>query len=72
MLVLARRVGEKLFFVVDGKIEMVLTVCKIDGNNVRVGIDAPKEVKVLRSELAGDVLDLAEIKRVNSRLGKRA
>ena len=49
MLVLSRRVGETINIGDDIKI----TVTAINGNQCRIGIDAPKEVKVLREELVG-------------------
>lgn len=48
MLVLSRRKDEKI--VIDGNVE--IEVLKIKGNTVRLGIKAPREVKVLRGELA--------------------
>jgi len=47
MLVLTRREGETL--VIDGDIKV--TVLSIKGNQVRIGIDAPKEVPIHRQEL---------------------
>jgi len=47
-LVLSRKVNEKI--VIDGGI--VLTVVKIEGGQVRLGIDAPSDVKILREEIA--------------------
>lgn len=47
MLVLSRKLGERI--VIDGNI--VLTVVKIDRNQVRLGIEAPPEVPVFREEL---------------------
>ena len=49
MLILTRRVGETINIGNDIKI----TVTAISGSQVRIGIDAPKEVKVLRQELVG-------------------
>ena len=48
MLVLSRKLNEKI--VIDGGI--VLTVVKIDRNQIRLGIEAPPDVRVLREELA--------------------
>jgi carbon storage regulator len=48
MLVLSRKVNEKI--VIDGGI--VVTVVKIEGGQVRLGIDAPRHVKVFRQEIA--------------------
>jgi carbon storage regulator len=47
MLVLSRKVGDSI--VIDGNI--VLTVVKVDRNQVRLGIEAPKHIQVLRSEI---------------------
>ena len=47
MLVLSRKVGEKL--VIDGNI--TVEVVKIQGNRISIGIVAPSHVKILRGEL---------------------
>ena len=47
MLILTRRSGESLRI----SDNIVVTVLEIRGNQVRVGIDAPKEMAVLREEL---------------------
>lgn len=47
MLVLSRKAGEKL--TIGGGI--VLTVVRIDNNQVRIGIEAPADIRVLRAEL---------------------
>lgn len=47
MLVLARKVGERIFI---GD-EMVITVVETFNNKVRIGIDAPKHLRVFREEL---------------------
>ncbi len=48
MLVLSRKLNEKI--VIDGGI--VVTVVKIDRNQVRIGIEAPNSVGVFREEIA--------------------
>jgi carbon storage regulator len=48
MLVLSRKLDERI--VIDGGI--VITVVKIDRNNVRIGIEAPGHVQVFREEIA--------------------
>jgi carbon storage regulator len=48
MLVLSRREGEAI--VIDGRIKV--TVVEIRGNQVRLGIEAPRDVAVWREELA--------------------
>jgi carbon storage regulator CsrA len=47
MLVLSRKFGESV--VIDGGI--TVTVLKVKGNVVQLGIDAPREVSIRRSEL---------------------
>ena len=47
MLVLSRKLNEKI--VIDGNI--VITVVKIDRNQVRIGIQAPGDVPVYREEI---------------------
>ena len=47
MLVLSRKVGDKL--VIDGNI--TVEVVKIRGNRISLGIVAPSTVKILRGEL---------------------
>ena len=49
MLVLSRKMNEKI--VINGNI--VLTVVKIDRNQVRLGIEAPGDIPVFREEIIG-------------------
>ena len=49
MLVIKRKPGEKLV-IGDG---ITLTVVAVSGHQVRVGISAPEQVRILRGELAG-------------------
>lgn len=49
MLVLSRK--EDQVIVIDGRIRV--TVVEIRGNQVRLGIEAPKDVTIFRSELKG-------------------
>ena len=47
MLVLTRKLMEKLFIGDD----ICVTVVRLEGGQVRLGIDAPREVAVVRAEL---------------------
>ena len=47
MLVLSRKKGEKI--IINDNIE--LTVVEIEGNKVKLGIDAPKSIEVHREEV---------------------
>lgn len=55
MLVLTRAIGEKLI-INNGEIK--LNVLEVKGNQVRIGIDAPKHVTIHREEI---------YKRINSK-----
>jgi carbon storage regulator len=50
MLVLTRKVGQSL--VIDGDIR--ITITRVNGNRVKVGVEAPMECKVIRGELLDD------------------
>ena len=47
MLVLSRKEGEQLMI---GE-NIVLTINRISGNRVAIGIDAPRDVRIVRGEL---------------------
>lgn len=47
MLILTRRVGESLIIGDD----VVVNVLGVKGNQIRIGVDAPKEVSVHREEI---------------------
>lgn len=51
MLILTRRTGESLIIGDDVK----LTVLGVKGNQVRMGVDAPKELSVHREEVYGRI-----------------
>jgi len=51
MLVLSRKEGESL--IIGDNITLVIS--KVVGNRVTIGIEAPKDVKVMRAELTVDV-----------------
>lgn len=48
MLVLSRKQNEKI--IIDGNITIM--ILSIKGGQIRIGIDAPKDVKILRGELS--------------------
>ena len=50
MLVLTRKLMEKVY--IGDKI--CVTVVRLEGGQVRLGIDAPREISVVRAELLGD------------------
>jgi carbon storage regulator len=53
MLVLTRKEQEKvIIYTSDGDIE--ITINRIDGNQVRLGFDAPENVDIEREELIKD------------------
>lgn len=52
MLVLSRKKDETIIVKIPGKEDIRLTVVKIDNlNKVRIGVEADKEVVILRAEL---------------------
>jgi len=62
MLVLSRRVGERIQIGPD----IVVTVARLTGNSVRIAVEAPKSVKIVRSELAaGDAAHAAKFAPVS-------
>jgi len=50
MLILTRRTTETINITADGK-NISVTVLGVNGNQVRLGINAPRDVKVLREEV---------------------
>jgi carbon storage regulator len=62
MLVLSRKLNEKI--VIDGGI--VVTVVKIDRNQVRLGIEAPGDVRIYREEIAAAVAGASSERPVHS------
>lgn len=52
MLILTRRIGEKL--VIDDNV--MITVMGAKGNQIRIGIDAPRDVQVHREEIYQRIL----------------
>lgn len=53
MLILTRRSNERIFIGDD----VVLVVLGIENNRVKLGIEAPAEVSILREEIVGELKD---------------
>ncbi len=66
MLVLSRKVEETI--IIDGQIE--IQVIRVEGNRVKLGIRAPQNVKILRSELApfGKESDSSSTKNISDEM----
>jgi carbon storage regulator CsrA len=68
MLVLSRKKDEAIIMKIPGHEDIRLTVVRIDNmNKVRIGVEADKDVVVLRSELASEAPALenpAELRNV--------
>lgn len=67
MLILTRRIGETLM-VGD---EVSVTVLGVKGNQVRIGVNAPKEVAVHREEIYQRVLEERKSGKINNAYKKR-
>ncbi len=66
MLALTRRAGERLIIGDD----IVLTVVEVRGDNVKIAIEAPKEVKIYRGEIYAAIV--AENKQALTPLSSEA
>ena len=62
MLILTRRIGESVM--IDSEVKV--TVLGVKGNQVRIGIDAPKHVSVHREEIYMRILEEKQNKTDNS------
>ena len=63
MLVLSRRVGEKIRIGTS----IVVTLLKLDRNKARIGVEAPADVPVLRQELFDFARERAQASAAGSR-----
>ena len=54
MLVLSRKSGESINLGNDIKI----AILSVEGDRVRIGIEAPKDIKILRTELLQEVISV--------------
>lgn len=52
MLILARKIGETI--IIDGGIK--ITVTGVQGDQIKIGIDAPEEIKIYREEIHNKIL----------------
>jgi carbon storage regulator CsrA len=68
MLVLSRRPNEKILFPTLGVTVEITSICK---NVVRIGIDAPPSVSIVREEIASESDKLAVTKPANHRMRNR-
>ena len=51
MLVLSRKPNDSIVITGNGDGDIVITVVRVSGNRVTIGIEAPPSIKVQRSEL---------------------
>lgn len=58
MLVLSRKIGEKL--ILDQNI--IVEVVKIQGNRITLGVQAPAKIKILRGELSAQLKSEARVR----------
>lgn len=56
MLILTRKPGESIFILVNGELVKV-TVVELKGNQIRVGIDAPPNIRIYREEIWEQILE---------------
>ncbi|MWP62832.1 carbon storage regulator CsrA [Gilliamella sp. Pas-s25] len=66
MLILTRRVGETLIIGDD----VVITILGVKGNQVRIGINAPKEVSIHREEIYNKIHQHQDVNDESSDLTK--
>ena len=67
MLVLSRKKDETIILKGPNMEDIKITVVRIDNRNkVRIGIEADKEITVLRQELTTDVGDVTGIRQLSA------
>lgn len=57
MLILSRRESERVHLGDD----IVLTIVRVNGDKVRIGVEAPPHVKILRTELEVSAQDIKPV-----------
>jgi carbon storage regulator len=62
MLVLSRKVGEKI--IIDGGIQV--EIVSIEGNKARIGITAPPEVRIDREEVHRARMEFADVELIGA------
>lgn len=58
MLVLCRRIGERI--IIGENQEVFITVTRVEGGNVYIGIDAEKDVPIYREEVLKRIINERE------------
>lgn len=62
MLVVTRKAGQKVIIEVPGYDKpIIISVSKIGGSSVRIGVEAPREFQIFREELIKDKKDGKEV-----------
>ena len=62
MLILSRKPNEKIRIGSD----IVISIVSVSDNNIKIGIDAPKDVKILREEIYENVKQHTEEAKLQS------
>jgi carbon storage regulator len=60
MLILSRRESERVYLGED----IVLTIVRVNGDKVRIGVEAPPNIKILRTELEITAPDTAKLQNL--------
>ena len=68
MLVLSRKESEKIIL---GD-EIVLTIVRVSGDRVRIGIQAPKDMLILRQELETNEIEISSSNDANQSNQRKA
>ena len=55
MLVLGRKLKDSIILTTPDNMAIIVSVEKIDGNQIRLGIEAPNEIDIQRGELVYDI-----------------